>query len=185
VAEVCSQYNLCAAIGLERHPGHGQLQLIEVDHPMDRLAINLTGPHPPTARQNQNVLTCVNYFSRYLIMAAPDGRPKQQSVAPPAGSKTGTPAATLDSLSVGDLRRLTEAKTAVTALKSSVANSASASSADEAEPVYQPVCDDEFEPVAKAGSAQLTSEPVVVPPVGAMTTIVSPTAAAQNLCYVG
>ena len=40
---------------------------MEVDGPMDRVVIDLTGPHPTTGRQNRYILTCVDYFSRYLV----------------------------------------------------------------------------------------------------------------------
>jgi len=40
---------------------------MEVQAPMDRVAIDLTGPHPATSRGNQYILTMVDCFTRFLI----------------------------------------------------------------------------------------------------------------------
>jgi transposase InsO family protein len=40
---------------------------MEVDRPMDRLAIGLVGPNPSTSRHNNYILSVIDYFSRFLI----------------------------------------------------------------------------------------------------------------------
>jgi len=67
VSDVCSQCVLCASYSNEKTPRFGAMQFMEVEAPMDRVAIDLTGPHPATSRGNQYILTMVDCFSRFLV----------------------------------------------------------------------------------------------------------------------
>jgi transposase InsO family protein len=67
IAEVCTSCALCAAYCRGKVPRQGAMQLMEIDQPMDRVAIDLTGPHPTSKRSNRFILTMVDCFSRYLI----------------------------------------------------------------------------------------------------------------------
>jgi transposase InsO family protein len=67
VRTVCDECPVCAAYCRGQPPRQGLMQMMEVYNPMDRVAIDFTGPHPTTARQNKYILTMVECFSRYLI----------------------------------------------------------------------------------------------------------------------
>jgi Integrase core domain/Integrase zinc binding domain len=67
VAKICSECSICATYCRGEPPRHGGLQLQEVTECMARLAIDLTGPHPPTKRHNQYILTVTECFTRYLV----------------------------------------------------------------------------------------------------------------------
>ena len=66
VASVCADCSLCATYCRGEPPRHGHMQLQEVDAPMRRLAMDLTGPHPTTPRQFKYILTVTDCFSRFL-----------------------------------------------------------------------------------------------------------------------
>jgi len=67
VTDVCTNCVLCATYCDSKAPKQGVMQIMEVDSPMDRVAIDLTGPHPTSKRSNRFILTMVDCFSRYLI----------------------------------------------------------------------------------------------------------------------
>jgi hypothetical protein len=67
VKTVCDTCLLCAEFGHGKPPRQGEMQTLEVDEPMYRLAIDLVGPNPRTARGNVFILTVLDAFSRYLI----------------------------------------------------------------------------------------------------------------------
>jgi transposase InsO family protein len=66
-ADVCANCVLCATYSDSKKPKQGVMQIMEVKLPMDRIAIDLTGPHPTSKRSNRFILTMVDCFSRYLI----------------------------------------------------------------------------------------------------------------------
>jgi transposase InsO family protein len=67
VSEVCKKCHVCNAYSRGAPPRQGYMALAEVKCPMDRLAIDLTGPHPPSKRRNIYILTVTDCFSRYLV----------------------------------------------------------------------------------------------------------------------
>lgn len=66
VAAVCNDCGLCATFCRGEPPRQGSMQLQEVNAPMSRLAMDLTGPHPTTKKQFKYILTITDCFSRYL-----------------------------------------------------------------------------------------------------------------------
>ena len=51
---------------LRGHPSHqGLLQEMSVGEPFERIAIDLTGPHPPSAKGNKHILAVIDYFTRW------------------------------------------------------------------------------------------------------------------------
>ncbi len=63
---VCTECPTCAGYCKGAPPRQGEMQLMEVKLPMDRLSIDLVGPNPATPRHNVYILTIIDYFSRYL-----------------------------------------------------------------------------------------------------------------------
>jgi len=46
-------------------PRHGSLRPFFAGEPWERVSVDITGPHPRSARQNQYILTCVDHFSKW------------------------------------------------------------------------------------------------------------------------
>ena len=46
-------------------PRHGSLRPFSAGEPWERVSVDITGPHPRFARQNQYILTCVDHFSKW------------------------------------------------------------------------------------------------------------------------
>ena len=67
VATVCQQCPICNSYCRGEPPRQGRMALQEVNSPMHRLAVDLTGPHPQSKRRNLYILTITDCFSRYLI----------------------------------------------------------------------------------------------------------------------
>ena len=67
VREVCQQCVTCSQAQHGQVPKQGELHLMEVENPMDRLGIDLSGPHVVTARKNVYILVCVDHFTRYVV----------------------------------------------------------------------------------------------------------------------
>jgi transposase InsO family protein len=67
VATVCSKCTVCNAFGRGNPNRQGYMVLQEINEPMGRLAIDLTGPHPPSRRKNIYILTVTDCMTRYLI----------------------------------------------------------------------------------------------------------------------
>ena len=55
----------CARYLRGRPPHQGLLQEMSVGEPFERIAIDLTGPHPPSAKGNKHILTVIDYFTRW------------------------------------------------------------------------------------------------------------------------
>jgi hypothetical protein len=66
VKTVCVECPTCASYCKGVPPRQGEMRLMEVDLPMQRLSLDLVGPNPVTPRRNVYILTVVDSFSRYL-----------------------------------------------------------------------------------------------------------------------
>jgi len=55
----------CAQYHRGRLPRQAQLQTPTVGEPWQKVSIDITGPHPRSARQNQYILTVVDHFSKW------------------------------------------------------------------------------------------------------------------------
>ena len=58
----CSQ---CASYHRGTLPRRAELQTPQVGEPWERISIDITGPHPRSARQNQYILTVIDHFSKW------------------------------------------------------------------------------------------------------------------------
>ena len=66
VTEVCRECEECAKYHRGKPPRQGAMQINEAVGVMDRLAIDLTGPHPTSTKGHHYILTVLDVFSRYL-----------------------------------------------------------------------------------------------------------------------
>jgi transposase InsO family protein len=80
VAEVCRNCEECSRYHRGKLPRQGPLQVQEAACVMDRLAVDLTGPHPILSKGYVYILTAVDVFSRFLI-AVPLRNKSAQTVA--------------------------------------------------------------------------------------------------------
>ena len=55
----------CARYLREKAPHRTPLQEMSVGEPFERIGIDLTGPHPPSAQGNKYILTLIDYFTRW------------------------------------------------------------------------------------------------------------------------
>ena len=67
VQEICRQCDECSRYSRGNPPHRGPMQIHEAGSPMDRLAIDLTGPHPRSSQGHVYILTAIDTFSRFLI----------------------------------------------------------------------------------------------------------------------
>ena len=67
VEEVCRSCLTCQQFKQGVIRSQGKMQLLEVEQPLDRVSIDLTGPHPRSSRGNVYLLTMIDAFSRFLI----------------------------------------------------------------------------------------------------------------------
>jgi ferredoxin len=70
VIDVCNDCDLCAERCRGAPPRHGHMQTLEVKAPMERIQLDLVGPNPSTARQNQWILTMIDSFSPFYDSGA-------------------------------------------------------------------------------------------------------------------
>jgi hypothetical protein len=80
VINVCRDCEECARYHRGRPPRQGLLQVQEASHVMDRLAVDLTGPHPSSTKGYVYILTAIDVFSRFLV-AVPLRNKTAQTVA--------------------------------------------------------------------------------------------------------
>ena len=64
--DVCTECPTCAGYCRGKPPRQGEMQMMEIGKPMERMAIDLVGPNPSTPRQNIYILTAIDSFSRYM-----------------------------------------------------------------------------------------------------------------------
>lgn len=55
----------CAKYLRGRPPHQGLLEDMSVGEPFERIGIDLTGPHPPSAKGNKHILTVIDFFTRW------------------------------------------------------------------------------------------------------------------------
>ena len=67
VTNVCRNCEECSRYHRGRPPRQGLLQVQEASHVMDRLAVDLTGPHPTSTKGYVYILTAIDVFSRFLV----------------------------------------------------------------------------------------------------------------------
>jgi transposase InsO family protein len=67
VAEVCRNCEECLRYHRGKPPRQGLLQVQEVACVMDKLAVDLTGPHPTSSKGYVYILTAIDVFSRFLV----------------------------------------------------------------------------------------------------------------------
>ena len=65
VKRYCRQCKNCVCYHRGRLPRSGPLQPMVVGHIMERCHVDITGPHPRTARGSKYILTCVDAFSKW------------------------------------------------------------------------------------------------------------------------
>ena len=65
VIEWCRDCTTCAAKKGPRRTPHAPLQIINVGSPMERVAIDITGPLPVSASGNRYILVVMDYFSKW------------------------------------------------------------------------------------------------------------------------
>ena len=65
VQRYCRQCQRCMSYHRGRLPRSGQLQPLITGNIMERCHVDITGPHPRTARGSQYILTCVDSFSKW------------------------------------------------------------------------------------------------------------------------
>ena len=57
--------DVCARYTRSKPPSHGELQYLQVGEPMERLAIDITGPWPKSKNGNLWILTAIDTFTKY------------------------------------------------------------------------------------------------------------------------
>jgi transposase InsO family protein len=65
VARYCKQCNECAQYHRGQLKRQGELQTFPTGEPFERIAIDLTGPHPPSRSGHTYILTMVDLFSKW------------------------------------------------------------------------------------------------------------------------
>ena len=65
VANYCARCPECSQYHCGNPPRHGRLQPMVVGEPFEKLAIDLTGPHPTSRSGNVFILTVVDVFSKF------------------------------------------------------------------------------------------------------------------------
>src|ERR1700733_8801064 len=66
VERFCQQCPECCQYIRGKPPRKGPLQPIPCGEPMERLGIDLTGPHPKSVKGNTYILTVMDYFTKYV-----------------------------------------------------------------------------------------------------------------------
>ena len=67
VQELCQQCDECSRYSRGKLPRRGPMQIHEAGSPMDRIAIDLIGPHPRSSQGHVYILTAVDTFTRFLV----------------------------------------------------------------------------------------------------------------------
>ena len=65
VIRYCRQCPECSEYHRGKLPRQGPLQPVLAGSPMERLYVDITGPHPITDRNHQYILTCIDGFTKY------------------------------------------------------------------------------------------------------------------------
>jgi hypothetical protein len=67
VDRFCRKCAVCQSVQYGAAPRKDRLQTYGANGPMDRLHIDLTGPHPPSRQGSVYILTAIDAFTRYLV----------------------------------------------------------------------------------------------------------------------
>jgi hypothetical protein len=67
VDRFCRKCAVCQSVQHGAAPRQGRLQTYEANGPMDRLHIDLTGPHPTSRQGSVYIFTAIDAFTRFLV----------------------------------------------------------------------------------------------------------------------